>query len=49
MYKKIKKNTVSKYFIDKKQWLNELKNNKIINIFLKKKTYCKINRLLFNN
>ena len=40
--KKIKKNTVSKYFIDKKQWLNELKNNKIINIFLKKKHIVKL-------
>jgi len=40
--KKINKNTVSKYFIDKKQWLNELKNNKIINKFLKKKHIVKL-------
>jgi tRNA A-37 threonylcarbamoyl transferase component Bud32 len=40
--KKIKKNTVSKYFIDKKEWLNELKNNKIINKFLKKEHIVKL-------
>tara|TARA_B110000114_G_C14988996_1_gene355780 strand:+ start:66 stop:980 length:915 start_codon:yes stop_codon:yes gene_type:complete len=40
--KKIKKDTVSKYFIDKKEWLNEVKNNKIINKFLKKKHIVKL-------
>ena len=40
--KKIKKNTISKYFIDKKEWLNELKNNKIINKFLKKEHIVKL-------
>ena len=40
--KKIKKDTISKYFIDKKEWLNELKNNKIINKFLKKEHIVKL-------
>lgn len=34
--KKIKKKTVSKYFIDKKEWLNEFKKKHIVKLI----DYC---------
>ena len=40
--KNIDKNTVSKFFSDKKSWLTEINNNKIINKLLKKKYTVKL-------
>lgn len=40
--KNIKKNTVSKFFSDKKAWLYEINNNKIINKILKKENIVKL-------
>lgn len=40
--KNIKKNTVSKFFSNKKAWLYEINNNKIINKILKKENIVKL-------
>lgn len=40
--KNIDKNTISKFFSDKKSWLTEINNNKVINKLLKKKYTVKL-------
>lgn len=47
--KNIKKNTVSKFFLYKKDWLNEINNYKLINSFLKDKNLLKMIDYCYTN
>lgn len=47
--KNIKKNTISKFFLYKKDWLNEIYNYKLINSFLKDKNLVKMIDYCYTN